>query len=458
MYRGAVKHTDGFYGGCGVIVLNLLIGNPDWKGGLQKGGGHWHETGGKEASVYNFGSMHPNKMSTFGPPITREKSRYEESSWFREEGYPAKRPWYPFTSNVYQEVIPSFAQGYPYAGQILFVHKGTPVLSTPAGDRVIEYLRDQKKIPLFIASDIVIGETSMYADYILPDLTYLERWGMPHPTPDVITTMSKVRQPIGQPLTEEVVVDDETMPLCLETFLMALGKKMNLPGFGKGAFGEYGDFNRMEDWFLKEVANIAMGDKAGEAVPNADENEMQIFRQARRHLPASIFDESKWKRTVSGDLWPKVVHVLNRGGRFADFDTAYDGQYMAHKLGKMFHFFMDDVAGQKNSMSGEYFIGYARYLGQFDSAGHPLQQDGDYPYALITYKEPFGGQSRTISNYWSNVELQAANRVVINKQDADRVGLKKGDRVRVVSATNPEGVWRLGGGRTSDMIGEVDIC
>ena len=458
MYRGAVQHTDGFYGGCGVIVLNLLIGNPDWKGGLQNGGGHWHEFGGKDGNFYQFGSMHPSKIQTFGARITREKARYEMSSWFQEEGYPAKRPWYPFTSNVYQEIIPSFAQGYPYKGQILLLHKGTPAFASPAGDRTISMLRDQTKVPLFIACDVAIAETSMYADYLLPDLTYLERWGTPHPTPDVITAVSKVRQPAGAPLTDEVEVDGERMPLCLETFIIAVSKRIGLPGFGQDAFVGHGNFNRMEDWFLKAIANIAVGDKPGDTVPDADENEFAIFKQARRHLPASVFDEAKWKNAVKPELWPKVVYVLNRGGRFDDFDTAYDGDYMAHKFGKMFSFFMDDVASQKNSLSGEYFTGYASYRGQFDAAGKPLDRAGQYPFALITYKEPYGGQSRTIGNYWSNVALQPENKVVLNKRDADRLGLKRGDRVRIVSATNPEGTWKLGDGQTADMVGEVGIC
>ncbi|RMD60827.1 MAG: molybdopterin oxidoreductase, partial [Planctomycetota bacterium] len=295
MYRGPVQHTDGFYAGTAVITLNVLLGNADWKGGLSKGGGHWHEAGGKPNSAYTFAAMHPAKMTTFGPRITREKARYEDYSYFREDGYPAKRPWFPFTDNVYQEIIPSFAQGYPYPGKILFLHKGTPALAAPAGHKVIDMLRDPERVPLFIACDVVIGETSMYADYILPDLTYLERWGTPHVTPDVTTTTSKIRQPVAKPLTEEVVVDGEPMPLCLEAFLIAVGKKLGLPGFGKDAFGPGTRFDRMEDWFLKAVANIAVGDKPGEEVPDASDEELRIFREARAFLPRSVFDEEKWR-------------------------------------------------------------------------------------------------------------------------------------------------------------------
>jgi len=42
MYRGPVQHTNGYHSGRAIISLNLLVGNGDWKGGLAKGGGHWH--------------------------------------------------------------------------------------------------------------------------------------------------------------------------------------------------------------------------------------------------------------------------------------------------------------------------------------------------------------------------------------------------------------------------------
>ncbi|RMH85161.1 MAG: molybdopterin oxidoreductase, partial [Actinomyces sp.] len=72
LYRGPVQHTNGFYAGAAVIMLNVLIGNADHKGGLQKGGGHWHEFGGKDGSVYDFADMKPGALKPFGIKITRE--------------------------------------------------------------------------------------------------------------------------------------------------------------------------------------------------------------------------------------------------------------------------------------------------------------------------------------------------------------------------------------------------
>jgi len=457
LYRGPVAHTDGFYAGVAIISLNLLIGNADWKGGLSKGGGHWHEDGSKPGGVYPFTAMHPSKLTTFGPRITREKARYEDSSLFREQGYPAKRPWYPFSGNVYQEIIPSFAQGYPYAGKILFLHKGTPAFAAPAGHKVIAMLEDPKKVPLFIACDVVIGETSMYADYIIPDLTYLERWGTPHVTPDIATTTSKVRQPAAVPLTEEVTVDGQVMPLSMEAFLLAVGKALNLPGIGKDALGKYGDLQHADNWFLKAVANMAAGDKPGEAVPDATEQEMQIFRNARKHLPTSVFDEDRWKAAVKPELWRKVVYVLNRGGRFAPFTDAHKGPYMGKQLGSMFHLFMADVAAQNNSLSGKPFVGYPVYRGQFDAAGRPLDAPGEYPLHLITFKEPFGGQSRTPGNYWAQGALLPENFIIVAAEDARRLGIWNGSMVRLTSPSNPKGQWELGNAGVRPLTGKVQV-
>ncbi len=83
------------------------------------------------------------------------------------------------------------------------------------------------------------------------------------------------------------------------------------------------NLDHQDDWYLKNVANIAMGDKKGDSVPAADAKEMEIFRKARMHLPKSVFDEERWKNAAGPDYWPHAVYVLNRGGRFEDSDKVY---------------------------------------------------------------------------------------------------------------------------------------
>ncbi len=460
LYRGPVQHTNGYYNGQAIITLNALIGNVDWKGGLSKGGGHWHEDGSKKGAPFPKSVIKsaPGGFKAFGPPVTREKWAYESTTLFKKYGYPAKRPWYPFTGNVYQEVIPSAEDEYPYPIKVLLIHKGTPALASPAGHDNIRTLRDPKKIPLIIACDVVIGETSMYADYIIPDLTYMERWGTPHTSPDVPVKVSKVRQPTASPIPEIVMVDGEEMPICLEAFFISVGKKLGLPGIGKDGFGKGWNFDRPEDFYLKLVANLAFGDKenGSEKLPAADEEEMRIFREARKHLPKAVFDEEKWKRAVPADLWPSVVYLLNRGGRFEPFDKAYKGDKMGHAWKGIWHIFVEKVSKGKNSITGERFSGLPVVEPPKDASGKPIEFPAEYDLHLITYKEVTGGQSRTPGAYWLQSGPMHENYVLMNRRDALVRGLKDGDVVKIVSPTFTNG-FDLGDGRTYEVKGKVKV-
>lgn len=107
---------------------------------------------------------------------------------------------------------------------------------------------------------------------------------------------------------------------------MALAEQMGLSGFGKEGFGKGMAFTRPEDFYLKMAANLAAGDKPGQEVPDADDQELRLFLQSRRHLPKSVFDADRWKAAVGEKWWRKVVYVLNRGGRFEDYEKAYEGE------------------------------------------------------------------------------------------------------------------------------------
>ncbi len=460
LYRGAVQHTNGYYNAQAIITLNLLVGNPDWKGGLSKGGGHWHEAGDKKGQPFNLKkSLHPGKLTSFGHKLTREKSKYEESTLFREEGYPAKRPWFPHTGNVYQEIIPSAQDGYPYEIKALFLHMGTPVYASPSGDKMIETLVDLEKIPLFFACDIVIAESSMYADYLFPDTAIWERWGTPHITPACPVTQSKVRQPSVEPLVEKVTVYGEENYVSMESIMLAIAEKLDLPGYGKDGFAPGIDLRGPQDYYLKMVANIAAGDKPGTVVPEANSEDINIFMEARRHLSTVVFDKAKWQKAVidanGNDWWKNVVYVLNRGGRYENFEKYLkSGDKLPHPFKGMFSLYVENVANTRHSYTGKRFSGIAPVEPVKGYDDKPFDQS-DYPLALITYKEIQGGQSRTLPNdYWLAACLPE-NHLLLNAATAKELGLKEGDRARVVSSTNQDGVWDLKNGQIIPVEGKV---
>lgn len=457
IHRGVSQHTNGFYNVLAWYTLNLLIGNYDWQGGMAQAS-TYDNVGEKEGKPYDMAKLHPKKISPFGISIIRHDVKYEETTIFN--GYPAKRPFFPMASDVYQEILPSAGDAYPYPIKALIMYMGTPAYSLPAGQTQLEVLADINKIPLVVISDITIGESSMYADYVIPDLSYLERWEFQGSHPSVIWKVQPVRQPTVAPVTEEVEAFGEKMPISLEAFFLKLAEEMKLPGFGKNGLKEGLDLNRPEDYYLKMVANVAFGDEkdGSKTVPDADDKESDIFLKARRHLTKSVFDLNKWQAAVSPELWKKVVYVLNRGGRFDDFEKAFDGEeLLKNKYGKQINMYIEKLAKAKNSITGKGFPTVAAYLAITDSQGNRIEDEKEgFDLNLITYREIAQCKSRTISNYWL-LSLLPENFILLNSQDALRLGLANGDLVKVISKTNPEGVWDLKEAGKKPMIGRLKV-
>ncbi|MBI5649788.1 MAG: molybdopterin-dependent oxidoreductase, partial [Chloroflexi bacterium] len=390
IHRGVSQHTNGFYNVLAWNTVNLLLGNYDWKGGFVRLS-TYDASGAKAAGPFDLGKMVPNKHNPFGLSIIRHDAKYDESTIF--EGYPAKRNWYPLASDIYQELIPSMGDAYPYQIKALFLYMGSPVYSLPAGNTNIDILADPNKIPLFITSDIVVGETSMYSDYIFPDLTNLERWEFAGSHPSMTVKVQPVRQPTIAPLIETVKVYGREMPISLESTLLALAEKLNLPNFGPNGFGEGKSLSHMNDLYVRMVANLAFGEKADgtDGVQDADEAEIKLFLDSRKHLPKSVFDPDAWKALVGDKVWPKFVTVMNRGGRFQDYAKIYDGDKVANKYGKLINLYQEKTAKLKHAMTGKPILGYPTFIPPgLDVTQKPLDDEAQgFDLHLITYREMY---------------------------------------------------------------------
>lgn len=453
IHRGVSQHTNGFYNVLGWMTVNMLLGNFDAKGGMVAPS--TYDTSGKGKGELFDVTKHPGKVSAFGVSSIRHGLDYEKTTLF--EGYPAKRPWYPLASDVYEEIIPSIGDAYPYPVKALILYMGAPTYALPAGHTNIEILTDVEKLPLFIASDILVGSTSMYADYVFPDLTYLERWEFQGSHPNVANKIQPVRQPVIAPIPEDCEVFGQRYPISLETLLLGLAEQLELPGFGTDAFGDGLHLRHPDELYLRQVANLAFGEKpdGSGGVPDADDRELEILRTARRHLPANVFDADRWEAIVGPDHWRQVVYVLNRGGRFEDHTKAYDGDRVGHPYGKLLNLYQEKTAKTVHAGTGEKHPGHATYLPIRDYLGNELDtyRDG-FDLTLITHRVISQTKSRTIADPWLSA-LMPENGILINPQDVQRLGLRDGQDVRVVSATNTSGTWEFGAGSSRPMIGKV---
>lgn len=457
VHRGVSQQTSGFYNVLAWYTVNALIGNTGWQGGLSKLT-TYDRMGSRPGKPFDLGKIWKKVIKAWGISSIRHGVAYDKTTLF--DGYPAKRTWYPFCSDIYQEIIPSIGDQYPYPIKALFLYMGSPVYSLPAGHKLIEILSDTKKLPLFIASDIVIGETSMYADYIFPDTTYLERWEFVGSHPSVTPKVFPIRQPVVAPLTETVRVFGEEVPLNVEAFVLGVAEKLNLPGFGKDVFGPGQHVTREEDIYLRMVANVAFGDKedGSDKVKAASDEELQIFEKSRKHLPKTVYDVDRWKKIVGPELWPHVVTVLVRGGRFQGYQDAYKNDQLVNQYNKMIGIYLEKFVTYKHSMTGKPYLQHADYVAcATDCTGKLIDDKSQgYDMSLITYKTITQTKSRTSGDYWLSA-VYPENFVEISSHDARRLELHAGDRVKVVSASNTDGVWDLGFGNQIPMIGKVKV-
>jgi tetrathionate reductase subunit A len=466
IHRGVSQHTNGYYNVLCWFNLALLIGNYDWKGG-QTWPSTYDLSGNRAEGPFQISAMNPGALSPFGISLIRHDVKYEDTTLFLdlppEQRYPAKRNWYPLASDVYQEIITSAADAYPYPIKAAFMYMGSPVYSLPGGHTWIPILQDVEKLPLFVASDIVVGETSMYADYIFPDVTYLERWEFSGTHPSVTFKVQGVRQPVISPLTGTVTVYGQEQAQQWEALLLALAEKLGLPNFGPHGFGEGVPFTHPDHLYLRMVANLAFGEKAdgSDALARADAGEISLFRTARRHLDPAVFDFERLRQSV-GNEWPRVITVLNRGGRFQAYEKGYPGDgpagQLGVKFGKQINMYLEKTAVVKRASNGQYLPGYATYLEPATAYDGTVLDDraAGYDLKLITYRDVAHTKSRTPGNYWL-LSIMPENYLLMNSVDAAARGLKDGDEVHVSSATNRDGLWDFGNGQRRPMTGKVKV-
>lgn len=431
-YRGVCKHPNGYYNTAAVLMLNLLVGNLNWTGGVTLGGGDYSYSKGP----YDVMGVPAAKGLAYGVKLSREEARYEESTEYREKvaagvnPYPAKRPWFPLSFEIYTELLPSAVQRYPYGVDILVWHMATPFYSVPGqgNEELVNAVKDPKNIPLIIASDIVVGDTSMYADYIIPDGSYLERWCHIGNLPTTLTKGIGVRWPVIE-LTEKT---PDGRHMCLEEFMIDVAKRVGMAGFGDNAIpdanGKTWPLHRKEDWYLKATANVAAAPGgAGDQVADVSEIEMQVNDLAGFH--------EAFKDALKPEEWPKVLGVLAKGGRMEPYKNGRQGDKLTHRFTKTLHFYAEEAAETRNSMTGEHFLGTTAWVEPTTALGKPLDKlddPKDWPLTIITFKGALQSHSRLASNYALR-QIMPDNGVQVAVEDARRLGIRDGEKVWVVT-------------------------
>lgn len=441
-YHGAGQYVNGVYAAFPIAILNALIGSVDRKGGYLKGGGaaaSW------DSGLYDLKGF-PGQVKAKGVMLSREKASYETSSEFKKKkgaggsGYPAKRPWYPFTQGgLCVETLSGIDQKYPYPCKILFTYFFNPLYSIPGGRRFAETLESPDKVPLHVSIDIGVNESNLYADYIVPDITYLEgHYGFLTPHAPALK-FTAIRTPAVEPLTGRTKDD---RPFSLETFLIDLALAAGLPGFGDQAIkakdGSFHPLHKAEEYYLPGIANLADAAK----IPKAASDEVAFVEQN--------YPVARHRKVIKEGEWRAACYAIARGGIFnRRYEDDFDGEN--HRFGlKRVVLYNEELATTRNSLTGAYFPGTVKYIPPEDAAGNTIaDKDREFPFALVTFKMNLHAQSRSTSHRFS-MEVFPENFVIVNTEDARELGVKDHDLVRLTSPSNRQGT--LGKVKASALI------
>jgi tetrathionate reductase subunit A len=231
------------------------------------------------------------------------------------------------------------------------------------------------------------------------------------------------------------------------SFMIALGKKLKLPGFGKKALkgqdGKWYDFNKPEDFYLRVFENIAMD---GKPVPDASDEDIQLSG-IEEYVPSL--------KRICGTNWRKTAYVMARGGRYQDIEHSYVGDTIARKYKKPVQVYNETVAMKKNSITGKRHSGTIKYYKQRVVNGDTFEKlypKEEFPLVAFSYKSNVLATPDTSSKILQDIKYTTY--VDMNPKTAEKFGLKHGDFVKVASNDGEtKGFLRLRHGVHPETIG-----
>ena len=250
--RGISAHSNGFQTCRAIHLLQILLGSIDAPGGLRYKPPYPKGFDSLPRPTGRPGDVNPN-LPLPGPHLGFPQG--PEDLLVDEDGTAMRIDkafsWEaPLSAHgLMHMVIGNAWRGDPYPIDVLFMYMANMAwnssMNTP---RTMEMLTDKDaagggyKIPYIIYSDAYYSETVAYADLVLPDTTYLERWDcislLDRPISDADGACDAIRRPVVEP-------DRDVRPF--QDVLIDLGARLGLPGFikelGRPAYpGGYSDY------------------------------------------------------------------------------------------------------------------------------------------------------------------------------------------------------------------------
>ncbi len=459
--RGISAHSNGFQTCRAIHLLQVLLGSIDAPGGLRykppypKGFDSLPRPSGRPGEVKpNSPLPGPHLGFPQGPEdllVDEEGAAQRIDKAFSWEA--------PIASHgMMHMVITNAWKGDPYPIEVLFMYMANMAWNSAMNtSETIRMLTDTDeetgdyKIPRIIYSDAFYSETVPYADLVLPDTTYLERWDcislLDRPICDADGAADSIRHPVVTP-------DRDVRPF--QDVLIDLGARLGLSGFIKeggrprypGGYADYiANHERQPGVGMLAGWRGENGDKTGKGEPNP--------AQLDRYVENQCF----WRE----ELAPGHRYFRN-----------VNADYLAYAQSKGFVKSTDPVIVQLYSEPLQKFRLAARGHGDIQPPDRDRQRVETYFDPLPFWYEPLDNHATDGATYtlhavtqrpmamyhsWGTQnawlrQIHGSNRLYVPKMAADRLGLVDDDwvwaesrsgrikvQIRIMEALNSKTVW-----------------
>jgi thiosulfate reductase / polysulfide reductase chain A len=405
--RGSHAHYNGLNNDRAVVLLNALAGSIGRPGG------------------YCYGESERVDPAIYPPPGPLPPKPARRTDLEDPPEYPLANLWQKM--KVGELVYDYIQRGRARVEVYLSYTLGSPTTWPEGRSLTTRVLADEKLIPLHVCSDVVYSETAHYADLILPDATYLERWGLDTRNSYEFRPYITLRQPMTPPPGECVSFAD---------VLIRLGQRLG------PQVARYFDFADHEAYVRHQCQNVPPGDC---------ETGFEYLKQhgawvdERRPQSRGAFDRPLSPEQLAGSQADERTGVVYRPGSKGKLEAI--GLMVGGRAAQGFKTpsrkfeILSSVIAEKASQAGLIDDGLPHYV--------PVPSHVDLPedrFILTTFKWNVHTQARTAPQKYLS-EIVHDNPVWINAATAKRLGIRSGDVVEITTYRPRGGTYRATGER-----------
>jgi anaerobic selenocysteine-containing dehydrogenase len=442
--RGISAHSNGFHTCRALHLLQLLLGAVDAPGSFR---------------------YQPPYPKPIPPPNRPGRARREDGSLdagplgfvhgpedllVDDAGQPRRidhaYSWaYPLSAHgMMHTLLRNAHAGDPYRIDTLMMFMANMAWNSSMNTReTIAWLTDkgddgEYRIPRIIYSDAYASEMVAYADLVLPDTTYLERFDaislLDRPISDADGAADAIRHPLFDPATQPDKDGRARDVRGFQSVLLDLGARLGLPGMvhadGSPRYRDYADYivrhERMPGVGLLAGWRGEAGDQHGKGAPNPD--------QLQRYIDNGGF----WREEVPEHA--RYFKMANRGY----LDWAHDLGFIGSAAPITLHLYAEQLQKFRLAAQGhgelqppeEHRERVATYFDPLPMWYTPFEQAqvdaSDYPLHAITQRPMFMYHAWGSQNAWLR-QIAARNWLYMHPDTAARFGVADEDQVVVTS-------------------------